>query len=97
MIEWIKSLFKKPPPEMKIWGVVEGPIRAEDIPDSDFPDGSVGMVLKVSQGKDVFDAEFWFDSLDEAYPIVRHFQTNIEPMKLDMKEFELVKDSSGNP
>lgn len=98
MIDWIKRLFKKPePPNLQIWGIIQGPVRAEDIPDCDYPDESVGMVLKVSNGKDVFDAEFWFDSLDEAYEIVRHFQTKIEPLELDMKEFELVEDSSGNP
>ena len=100
MIDWFKKLFKKPPPfteKVQIWGVVEGPVMGSDIPDCMFPDEAAGLVLKVSNGKDVFDAEFWFDSLDDAYQIVRHFQSSIEPIELNMKEFELVQDSSGNP
>jgi hypothetical protein len=91
VIEWIKNLFKKPTPGLQIWGVIEGPILAEDVEDCDYPEGAVGMVLKVSHGKEVFDAEFWFDNLDEAYVIVRHFQTEINPIPLDMKDFEHVR------
>jgi hypothetical protein len=91
VIEWIKGLFKKPPPNLQIWGIIEGPIRAEDVEDCDYPDGAVGMVLKVSRGKEVFDAEFWFNDLDEAYVIMRHFQTKIDPIILDMKDFEHVR------
>jgi hypothetical protein len=44
------------------------------------------LVLKVSRGEDVFDAEFWFDDLDEAYVLVKHFQTNLYPIVLNNKE-----------
>jgi hypothetical protein len=100
VISWIKNLFKKPPrltDKVKIWGVIEGPVLGADIPDCYFPDEAAGLILKVSNGKDVFEAEFWFDNLDEAYKIVRHFHSKIEPIELNMKEFELVKDSSRNP
>lgn len=90
MIRWLKSLFKKPK-ELKIWGIIEGPIRAEDIPESDFPEGSVGMVLKVQSGVEVFDAEFWFDSFDEAYLVIKHFQETIEPLNMSMEGFENVR------
>lgn len=99
MIDWLKSFFKKPPPvtnTMQIWGVIEGPVLASDIPDCDFPEEAAGLVLKVSNGKDVFDAEFWFNNLDEAYEIVRHFHSSIDPITLDMEEFEHVEDRSGN-
>jgi hypothetical protein len=44
------------------------------------------LVLKVSRGEDVFDAEFWFDDFDEAYVLVKHFQTNLNPIVLNNKE-----------
>lgn len=93
MIGWIKKLFTKPTPPIKayIWGVVQGPVRAEDIPGCDFDDDCVMMILKVSVGERVFDAEFWFDGLDSAYPIVSHFHKDMRPIPLDSQEYERVK------
>jgi hypothetical protein len=48
------------------------------------------MVLKVADNTHVFDAEFWFDHMDDAYAIVKHFQTSIEPINLNIKEYEYV-------
>jgi hypothetical protein len=94
MMKWLKDLFvrnKKPEdievaPESEdfmLWGVVEGPVDADDIPDSGFPSGAVCMILKASEGGEVFDVEVWFDSFDEAYLILKHFDETIEPIKLN--------------
>jgi hypothetical protein len=92
VLNWIKSVLKtKPPPEVVtqdkgktlIWGIVQGPIFASDIPDCDFPDEAVMVVAKVSEGSEVFDAEFWFDSFEDACVMVDYFKGSIDPIELD--------------
>ena len=97
MFKWLKSWLPKPKPQplFQIWCILEGPISVDDMPEDEIPetatDTSVFMVLKVADNSHVFDAEFWFDHMDDAYAIVKHFQTSIEPINLNIKEYELVK------
>jgi len=100
MFEWMKRLFSKPKeveeePKLQIWGILHGPISASNMPDDEVPDEatdrSAYMVLKIADNLQVFDAEFWFDDMDDAYEIVKHFQNNIEPLTLDTKEYEHVR------
>ena len=89
MIGWLRkrlSRKKEEPKQTLLWGIVEGPFLARDIPECGFPPDSAMLVLKVSRGEDVFDAEFWFNNFDEAYVLVKHFQTNISPIVLNNKE-----------
>jgi hypothetical protein len=89
MLNWLRKKFSKEeekPDQTLLWGVVEGPFSAKDIPDCGFPPESTMLVLKVSRGEDVFDAEFLFDDLDEAYVLMKHFQTNLNPIVLNNKE-----------
>lgn len=87
MLKWLKNLLKEPQeesdPKLMIWGVLEGPLYSQDVPESDFPDDSVMLVMKVSRGKEVFDAEFWFDTYDEAYALVKHFDSSIKPIEIN--------------
>lgn len=96
ILNWIKSILKtKPPPppsetpvvpdgnKTLIWGIVQGPIYAQHIPDADFPDDAVMVVAKVSEGDEVFDAEFWFDSFEDACVMLDHFKGSINPIELD--------------
>lgn len=89
MLNWLRKKFsrKEEKPEHTIlWGIVEGPFAAKEIPDCGFPPDSTMLVLKVSRGEEVFDAEFWFDNFDEAYVLVKHFQTHWYPIVLNNKE-----------
>ena len=90
MIGWLRRKFQKKP-KVLVWGIIEGPVRAEDIPDCDYEEGAVAMILKISVDQSVHNAEFWFNNLDEAYQIIQHFNKSIEPLELNMKEFEVVQ------
>lgn len=92
MIKRILKWFRKEPEkEFLLWGVLEGPIRADEMPDAPFDSPAVMMVIKFSHGDKVGHGEFWFDSMEEAYSIVKHFHHTIEPIKMSGKDFELVK------
>ena len=89
MLGWLRKKFSRKeeePEQTLLWGIVEGPFAAREIPDCGFPPDSTMLVLKVSRGEEVFDAEFWFDNFDEAYVLVKHFQTHMYPIVLNNKE-----------
>lgn len=89
MLSWLRKKFSRKeeePEQTLLWGIVEGPFAAREIPDCGFPPDSTMLVLKVSRGEEVFDAEFWFDNFDEAYVLVKHFQTHWYPIVLNNKE-----------
>lgn len=91
-LNWLKKkLTKEKPPKVLIWGVLDGPVRAEDVV-GDNEEGTVGLILKISMNDEVKNVEFWFDTFDQAYEIVKHFHKSIEPLELNMKEFELVSE-----
>ena len=88
MLGWLRKKFSRKeeePEQTLLWGIVEGPFAAREIPDCGFPPDSTMLVLKVSRGEEVFDAEFWFDNFDEAYVLVKHFQTHLYPIVLNNK------------
>ena len=74
--------------EIKIWGVVEGPIAIEDFPEQDedeVPQGSnYVMVCKAEIDGVIGDDNFWFEELDDAYEFKKYFYKNIEPLVVDM-------------
>lgn len=89
MLNWLRKKFSRKeekPEHTLLWGIVEGPFAAKEIPDCGFPPDSTMLVLKVSRGEEVFDAEFWFNNFDEAYVLVKHFQTHLYPIVLNNKE-----------
>lgn len=89
MLQKILSFFKKHEPQelpqekLKIWGVLQGPYSKQEVGDPYVPDDLNYMLLcKASYKEDVFDREFWFETLDEARAVVDHFKINIEPVEL---------------
>lgn len=93
MFQWLKDKFSKKKPELtlQIWSVVRGPMYAEDLPVDEEPEGAVCLLLKVAQDKDVFDAEFWFEEVDDAKKIMQHFEKSILPLEISLEDYELVK------
>ena len=71
-----------------IWGVLEGPFHREDFPEDELEamgipdDWNFMIVARVSEGEKVGAVNLWYDTLDEAYAVVKHFKTSIEPMEL---------------
>ena len=93
MFHWLKKKFLRKDlplsePKLLVWGVLQGPIEAREVQDPDYEDPAVMMVVKVSEGLKVFNAEFWFNDMIEAQVIVDHFKDSINPLELNMKEFE---------
>ena len=75
--------------EVKIWGVVEGPISVEDVDDleyiEDAPEGSkFFMVCKTEIDGEIADDNFWFDDFQSAYEWQDHFSKSIDPIVIDM-------------
>ena len=94
MISWIKKLLGKgppPEPELKrtvIWGVVDGPYLRDDFPEEELWNNGIPyeaeamLVCKVEEDGDVFLANYWYGSMDEAYEVKKYFDTNIEPLEV---------------
>lgn len=98
MFSWLRKLFAKPQAttEAQIWSIIEGPTFAEDLDedelyDLDVGDGNVRLVLKIAVGREVFDIEAWFENLEETKLIVDHFNKSIEPLPLNMEEYQHVR------
>lgn len=71
---------------LRIWGVEKGPFLLEDMPSgTQYPKGTMCMNLcKVEVDGEVTSHEFWYGSLDQAYAVIRYFQSNIEPIELEL-------------
>lgn len=89
MLKKIRTMFLKKdtptlsPEKLKIWGVLQGPYKREEVEDPYVPKGlNFMLVCKVSYRDKVFDREFWFETLQEARVVVDHFKVSIEPMEL---------------
>jgi len=97
MFNWLKKLLPAPKekPKLQIWCILQGPIGVDDMPEDEVPDGatdeSVFMLLKVADNNHVYDAEFWFDDIDDAYAIVKHFNNSIAPIDLNVGDYERVQ------
>lgn len=72
-----------------VWDIIEGPFNREDFPQEELegmgiPDNWNWMlVAKVSEGDKVGQINLWYDTLDEAYEVVKYFTANIEPLELE--------------
>ena len=70
--------------EVKIWGIVQGPISIEDVDDSELddapPDSKYFMVCKSEIDGVMGEDNFWFEELEDAYELQKHFSKNIDPI-----------------
>lgn len=74
--------------EVKIWGVCEGPISIEEVPDEELdsaPEGSnYFMVCKTEVDGAMGEDNFWFEDFEDAYEWKQHFAKSIDPIVIDM-------------
>lgn len=74
--------------EVKIWGIVQGPISIEDVDDSELddapPDSKYFMVCKSEIDGVMGEDNFWFEELEDAYELQKHFSKNIDPITIDL-------------
>jgi len=96
MIQWLKKLLGKGPPTEKhkphnkvlIWGVVDGPYLRDDFPEDELysagiPEEAEAMlVCKVEEDGEVFLANYWYESMDEAYEVKKYFDVNMQPLEI---------------
>jgi len=93
MINWLKKKLlgkQQAPPEPKtyIWGVVDGPYLRDDFPEEELwnngiPEEAEAMlVCKVEESGEVFLANYWYGSMDEAYEVKKYFDVNMEPLEI---------------
>lgn len=93
MIKWIKGLFKRDPPPVEnkvlVWGITDGPYNKSDFPDEELLDEGIPedwdwmIVAKIEVDGKIGSANLWYSTLDDAYSIIKYFDTNIEPLELD--------------
>ena len=88
MFNWLKKLRapKETPKvsteKMLVWDVVEGPIDIDDLPD-EMPEGhNFVNVCKVEIDGEITHTNLWFETFDEAYEMVKHFNKSIEPIEV---------------
>ena len=70
---------------IKVWGIIEGPIAIEDLPDDEEVPEFMGYLLVCKaeiEGK-IEDVNFWFADLNQAYEWRKHFNKNIEPLEVN--------------
>mgnify|MGYP001166428351 FL=1 len=68
--------------QVKIWDVISGPYPC-DIPDS--VDVHYNLCKVEIEGK-IIHMEYFFDSFNDAYEMVKYFQSNIEPLEIEIDD-----------
>ena len=77
---------------IKVWGIIEGPIDLDEVDYEDDEDeyelpNDAGwfMVCKTEIDGKIQPANFWFESMNDAYEWQKHFARSIEPLIVDDK------------
>lgn len=72
-------------PKIKIWGVQHGPFHKDDLEDpSHVPDDlEYFIVAKAEVDGEIDELEFWFQNFNDAWAVVKHFQTKIDPIEVN--------------
>lgn len=69
--------------KVTIYRVNEGPIHRDSIPDDEgLPDGLDWLLevkCRMDDNTSIVDIPLWFAEFNEAYEIVNHFHTDVEP------------------
>lgn len=74
--------------ETLIWEVIEGPYHREAFDEDELlsigVDDNLGcfLVVKLQEDGEVGVVNFWVETEEEAYEIVKHFKYNIEPLEV---------------
>jgi|TARA_R110000796_G_scaffold95171_3_gene200324 hypothetical protein len=68
-------------PNHKIWGVIEGPFYAGDI-EEDAKDMYINLCKVEIEGK-IEHIEYYFQTRDDAYEMVKYFLTSIDPIEIE--------------
>ena len=68
--------------QVKIWDVISGPYPC-DIPDS--VDVHYNLCKVEIEGK-IIHMEYFFDSFNDAYEMVEYFQSNIQPLEIEIDD-----------
>tara|TARA_R110000803_G_scaffold30350_5_gene68492 strand:- start:3134 stop:3367 length:234 start_codon:yes stop_codon:yes gene_type:complete len=76
----INSDLKSEP--VKIWGVISGPFEV-DHPEIDI---IYYNLCKVEVDGRIGNMEYFFDSFNDAYDMVKHFQTSIDPIEIETED-----------
>ena len=71
---------------LKIWGVIDGPYHREEVEGEEDSEEEYMLRVKFSKGDTVGEMSLWFDSYDVAYKFSRHFDTNIEPIEMEISD-----------
>jgi hypothetical protein len=72
-----------------IWDVIDGPYHRDEFDEDELIAIGVDdnleyfIVVKLQDGDSVGIVNFWLETDEEAYEIVRHFQNNIEPLEVN--------------
>lgn len=71
-----------------IWDVIDGPYHREEFDDDELLSAGIDdnleyfLVVKLQEDGAVGIVNFWVETAEEAYDIVEHFKTNIEPLEI---------------
>lgn len=71
--------------KVKIWNITQGPFHVEDVEDDNVPEGLEWMVVALVEfDGELSEQEFWFGSFDDVQVWVKHFQSKIEPIEVNL-------------
>lgn len=74
-----------PEPKVKIWNISQGPFHVDEVEDDNVPEGLEWMVVAlVEYAGELSEQEFWFGSFDDVQVWVKHFQSKIEPIEVNL-------------
>lgn len=71
-----------------IWDVVDGPYHRDEFDEDELLSAGVVdnleyfLVVKLQEDGKVGTVNFWVETEEEAYEIIKHFQDNIEPLEI---------------
>lgn len=76
--------------EIKVWGIIEGPIHTDEIDEIENDEEGWFMVCKSEIDGKIESATFYFNDLDDAYEWKKHFDKSIEPLIVEQNKEHLI-------
>lgn len=69
--------------KITVYHVIEGPIHRDNIPDDEEVPEGLDWLLEVkattNNSEEVEDLSLWFKDFNEAYSVINHFHSSVEP------------------